>query len=52
MNQPENGKAPEAAHGHSDLQKEFVEVLRQRAVISEVLRAALGFATECAKIIG
>jgi hypothetical protein len=33
MNQPETGEAP------SDLQKELAEVLRQRAAISEVLRA-------------
>ena len=33
------GEAPEAAHGRSDLQKELVELLRQRAAISEVLRA-------------
>jgi signal transduction histidine kinase len=39
MNQPETGEAPEAAHGRSDLQKELAEVLRQRAAISEVLRA-------------
>ena len=39
MNQPETGQAPEAAHGNSDLQKELVEVLRQRAAISAVLRA-------------
>src|SRR5215831_573201 len=37
MNQPEAGEAPEAAHGNSD--KELTEVLRQRAAISEVLRA-------------
>jgi len=39
MNQPETGEAPEAAHGRSDLQKELAEVLRQRAAISDVLRA-------------
>ena len=39
MNQLETGEAPEAAHGRSDLQKELAEVLRQRAAISEVLRA-------------
>src|SRR6516225_7690193 len=39
MNQLETGEAPEAAHGNSDLQKELVEVLRQRAAISAVLRA-------------
>jgi signal transduction histidine kinase len=39
MNQPETGEAPEAAHGRSDLQKELAEVFRQRAAISEVLRA-------------
>ena len=39
MNEPETGEAPEAAHGKSDLQKELAEVLRQRAAISEVLRA-------------
>jgi signal transduction histidine kinase len=39
MNQPETGEAPEAADGRSDLQKELAEVLRQRAAISEVLRA-------------
>src|SRR5215831_9927203 len=33
------GEAPEAAHSRSDLQKELAEVLRQRAAISEVLRA-------------
>src|SRR5215470_13585816 len=39
MNEPETGEAPEAARGNSDLQKELVEVLRQRAAISAVLRA-------------
>jgi len=39
MNQLETGEAPEAAHSRSDLQKELDEVLRQRAAISEVLRA-------------
>jgi signal transduction histidine kinase len=39
MSEPEAGEAPEAAHGRSDLQKELVELLRQRAAISEVLRA-------------
>jgi signal transduction histidine kinase len=39
MNQLETGEAPEAAHGRSDSQKELAEVLRQRAAISEVLRA-------------
>jgi signal transduction histidine kinase len=39
MNQLETGEAREAAHGRSDLQKELAEVLRQRAAISEVLRA-------------
>jgi len=39
MNQPETGEAPEAAHGSSELQKELAENLRQRAAISEVLRA-------------
>src|SRR5215831_6575841 len=39
MNQLETGAAPEAAHGNSDLQKELAEVRRQRAAISEVLRA-------------
>src|SRR5215468_2679544 len=39
MNQLETGEAPEAAHGRSDLQKELAEVVRQRAAISEVLRA-------------
>ena len=39
MNQLETGEAPEAAHGLSDLQKELAEILRQRAAISEVLRA-------------
>ena len=37
-NEPEIG-ASEAARGNSDLQKELAEVLRQRAAISEVLRA-------------
>src|SRR6476659_8377531 len=32
-------EAPEAAHGGSDSQQELAEVLRQRAAISEVLRA-------------
>jgi C4-dicarboxylate-specific signal transduction histidine kinase len=35
----ETGEAPEAARGRSDLQKELAEVLRQRAAISQVLRA-------------
>ena len=39
MNEPETGEAPEAAHSRSDSQKELAEVLRQRAAISEVLRA-------------
>ena len=39
MNEPENGEAPEAARGNTDLQKELAEVLRQRAAISAVLRA-------------
>src|SRR6516162_6454797 len=39
MNQPDTGEAREAAHSRSDLQKELAEVLRQRAAISEVLRA-------------
>ena len=39
MNQPETCEAPEAVHGRLDLQKELAEVLRQRAAISEVLRA-------------
>jgi C4-dicarboxylate-specific signal transduction histidine kinase len=39
MNQLESGEAPGAAHGRSDSQKELAEVLRQRAAISEVLRA-------------
>jgi signal transduction histidine kinase len=39
MNQLETGEAREAAHGRSDLQKQLAEVLRQRAAISEVLRA-------------
>jgi hypothetical protein len=39
MNQLETGEAPEAAHSRSNLQKELAEVLRQRAAISEVLRA-------------
>jgi hypothetical protein len=39
MNQLETGEAPEAARGHTDLQKELAEVLRQRAAISAVLRA-------------
>jgi signal transduction histidine kinase len=39
MNQPETGGPSEAAHGHSDLQEELAEVLRQRAAISAVLRA-------------
>ena len=39
MNEPETGEAPEAARGNTDLQKELAEVLRQRAAISEVLRA-------------
>src|SRR5215468_6955777 len=39
MTQLETGEASEAAHGKSDLQKEMAEVLRQRAAISEVLRA-------------
>src|SRR5262245_65451166 len=39
MNQLDTGEASEAAHGNSDLQKELAEVLRQRAAISEVLRA-------------
>jgi len=42
MNQPEIGEAPEAAHGRSDLQKELAEARRQRAAISEVLRAIAG----------
>src|SRR5215831_20797337 len=42
MNQLETGAAPEAAHGNSDLQKELAEVRRQRAAISEVLRAIAG----------
>src|SRR6516165_1878419 len=42
MNQPETGEAPEAVHGRLDLQKELAEVLRQRAAISEVLRAIAG----------
>src|SRR5215475_10008940 len=40
MNQLETGEAPEASHGR--LQKELAEVLRQRATISEVLRAIAG----------
>src|SRR5215469_3622619 len=39
MNQLETGEAFEAARGNSDLQKELAEVRRQRAAISEVLRA-------------
>src|SRR6516225_7218310 len=39
MNEPETAEALEAAHSRSDLQKELAEVLRQRAAISEVLRA-------------
>src|SRR6516165_10318533 len=41
MNELETGEAPEAAYRKkiSDLQKELAEVLRQRAAISEVLRA-------------
>ena len=39
MNQFKAGEAPEAAHGHSDLQMELAEVIRQRAAISAVLRA-------------
>ncbi|WP_027522275.1 hypothetical protein [Bradyrhizobium sp. Ec3.3] len=39
MNKPETGEAPEAAHGRSDLQENLVEVLRQQAAISAVLRA-------------
>src|SRR5262249_5753472 len=39
MNQLGTGEASEATHGNSDLQKELAEVLRQRAAISEVLRA-------------
>ncbi len=39
MNQLETGEAPEAARGNTDLQRELAEVLRQRAAISEVLRA-------------
>src|SRR6516165_3947753 len=42
MNQPETCEAPEAVHGRLDLQKELAEVLRQRAAISEVLRAIAG----------
>ena len=36
---PEAREAPEAARGGSDSQQELAEVLRQRAAISEVLRA-------------
>jgi hypothetical protein len=36
MNQPKTGKASEAAHGNSDLQKELAGVLWQRAAISAV----------------
>jgi signal transduction histidine kinase len=39
MNQPATGEVPEAARSRSDSQKELAEVLRQRAAISEVLRA-------------
>ena len=39
MNQPETGETPQAAHGGSDFQNGLAEVLRQRAAISEVLRA-------------
>src|SRR5215831_13291150 len=39
MNQLETGAAPEVARGNTDLQKELAEILRQRAAISEVLRA-------------
>ena len=42
MNQPETSEAPEAARGNRDSQKELAEVLRQRAAISEVLRAIAG----------
>jgi C4-dicarboxylate-specific signal transduction histidine kinase len=43
MNQQlETGEASEAVHGNSDLQKDLAEVLRQRAAISEVLRAIAG----------
>ncbi|MGY8662939.1 ATP-binding protein [Bradyrhizobium sp. UFLA05-109] len=40
MDQLETGEAHEAAHGR--LQKELAEILRQRAAISEVLRAIAG----------
>jgi hypothetical protein len=39
MNQLETGEVPESAQAVSDLQGELAEVLRQRAAISEVLRA-------------
>jgi signal transduction histidine kinase len=39
MNQPETGETPQAAHGGSDFQNGLADVLRQRAAISEVLRA-------------
>src|SRR6516225_6003249 len=39
MNQLKTGEGPEAASGNTELQKKLAEVLRQRAAISEVLRA-------------
>ena len=39
MNQLKTGEGPEAARGNTELQKKLAEVLRQRAAISEVLRA-------------